>query len=72
MNKSELLNCAFLFGSEARANNRKHPVPNKDDREDLVSVAGVNKWGDIPLSLRWKIYENFADGYESESKYYIK
>ncbi|MFL9456032.1 MULTISPECIES: hypothetical protein [Nostocales] len=71
MNKSDLLNQAFLFGAEARANHRKHSVPNKDDREDLIAVAGVKNWGDIPLILRFKIYKTFAEGYDSEEKFYL-
>lgn len=70
MDRQKLLNYARNFGAEARANYR-NSFMTKDDREDLVSTAGVSKWSDIPEDLRQELQAEFDAGYQSESKNYI-
>ena len=70
MDRQKLLNYARNFGAEARANYRKSFM-TKDDREDLITEAGVSKWSDIPEDLCQELQAAFDSGYQSESKHYI-
>lgn len=70
LNKQKLLDRARDFGGEARANYRGGVI-KKSDRDDLASAAGLSQWGDFPEELGRELIAAFAEGYRSESKYYV-